>query len=87
MKSDNVTHSEKYYESKAVPSGPRVVCGFLQTSSWIIDVDAEGIHWAFNCDFPGNDFEKQQMEERYCGPHCQKTPSCTHFTWSKLEVK
>ena len=86
MKNDHSIGKSKQFESKAVPTfNSSVVCGFLQIS-WN-DVGNEGVDWSMNCDFPGNGFEKQYTEGKNCGPLCQSWyPSCTHFTWTKVEV-
>ena len=39
-------------------------------------------NWAFACDFHNNDISSVQVESRLCGPTCEKTQGCTHFTWA-----
>jgi beta-glucanase (GH16 family) len=40
------------------------------------------IMWSMNCDFPGNDLSQVSSNGENCGPKCDKTPDCTHFTWT-----
>ncbi|CAF3545538.1 unnamed protein product [Rotaria sp. Silwood1] len=68
---------------------------FNTASSWILiflliinsisnvrGIDWNGNNWAFGCDFNGNDLSNVQIRGEDCGGLCDKTPGCTHFTWT-----
>ena len=38
--------------------------------------------WANGCDFVGQDLSKAQVEASQCGPTCQSTNKCTHYSWT-----
>ena len=40
------------------------------------------VAWAFGCDFPNHDLSNVRSSGELCGPRCEQTPSCTHFTWT-----
>ena len=44
------------------------------------------LRWAPHCDFIGKNLEHQLSPADRCGPLCQATHSCTHFTWTNHEV-
>ena len=46
-----------------------------------------GVRWAAQCDFVGRDLKNQITTASQCGPLCQTTPSCSHFTWTNFQVE
>ena len=34
------------------------------------------------CDWNGNDFSNLKTGGEDCGPLCERTPECSHFTWT-----
>jgi len=34
------------------------------------------------CDWKGNDMDAKMIPATQCGPECERTPGCTHFTWT-----
>ncbi len=38
--------------------------------------------WGKNCDFGGADFKNDRSNPENCGPLCETTPGCTHYTWN-----
>eukprot|EP01124_Arcella_intermedia_P004866 TRINITY_DN12802_c0_g1_i2.p1 TRINITY_DN12802_c0_g1~~TRINITY_DN12802_c0_g1_i2.p1 ORF type:complete len:451 (+),score=101.42 TRINITY_DN12802_c0_g1_i2:3-1355(+) len=38
--------------------------------------------WAFNCDWLNHDLTNAKTTGDQCGPICEKTHDCTHFTWT-----
>lgn len=43
-------------------------------------------NWAHGCNFKGNDlFKLVNISGEFCGPQCDRTPDCTHYTWTKEE--
>ena len=59
---------------------PDVVCG--------VNVPEKRIlwngDWAPDCDFPYNDLKTVSTTAENCGPSCQATDKCTHFTYNKM---
>ena len=41
-------------------------------------------NWAMNCDFSGNDLSSSSTAAPDCGPKCEQTPQCTHFTYNTM---
>ena len=39
-------------------------------------------NWALGCDFYENNLKNLPMRGEECGPTCDRTPRCTHFTWT-----
>jgi len=54
---------------------PKMVCGLLPTYA---------NDWANGCDFVGNDLSNAKTLNSQCGPKCQATSGCTHFTWTSF---
>jgi len=46
--------------------------------------DEGSLFWAENCDFKANDLSNKQIKGEQCGPECERTTGCTHFTWTKF---
>jgi len=42
-------------------------------------------NWANACDFRGNDLSNARTNGEQCGPKCESTSGCTHFTWNNFE--
>ena len=47
------------------------------------DINWNDNNWAMSCDFFNNDFANIQTTAELCGPTCENTPECTHFTWTE----
>lgn len=47
------------------------------------DINWNGKNWAESCDFRNNDLTNVQVVAELCGPKCERTPGCTHFTWTQ----
>ena len=63
--------------------------GLLLTSSCLAasrsrrGINWNGNNWAMSCDFRGNDLGSAQVAAPLCGPTCERTSGCTHFTWTQ----
>lgn len=44
------------------------------------------LRWALGCDFIGGDLTKVASTAGACGPLCEKTPGCSHFSWTNQWV-
>jgi len=42
-------------------------------------------NWAFACDFHNRDLSNVRTTDEQCGPICQMTSNCTHFTWTSFD--
>ncbi len=47
------------------------------------NINWNGNNWAMSCDFHGNDLSNARVPADRCGPQCEQTPGCTHFTWTQ----
>lgn len=65
-------------------SNKGATCGFLDIF-WTYAESIPGVHWAYNCDFPGGDIKKQSSPSEKCGELCQENPSCNHFVWKNIK--
>ena len=45
-------------------------------------IDWQSSNWASNCEFVGHDMQNERMPWELCGPYCEATQGCTHYTWS-----
>ena len=58
----------------------------LVLAQLMIFVSAQNIiwnnDWAFNCDFVNHDLSNVLSRGEDCSSNCEKTPGCTHYTWS-----
>ena len=63
---------------------PNQSCGF-SIILWQ-ESKTDDVFWSFNCDFPGNDFQKLQGKGEMCGGFCRSNPRCSHFIWTNFEV-
>jgi hypothetical protein len=45
-------------------------------------INWNGNNWAFACDFVNHDLSNSSKIASQCGPLCDSTVSCTHFTWT-----
>ena len=72
-------------KSDAVPKHDQsMVCGVASTDENLPPVSWKGQNWAHGCDFIGNDLSTVRVAAAHCGPECESTAECTHFTWTKL---
>jgi hypothetical protein len=46
-------------------------------------INWNGNNWAMSCDFYGNDLSNARVPANRCGPQCEQTSGCTHFTWTQ----
>lgn len=44
--------------------------------------DEVPLRWALGCDFIGRGFKNLNSKVETCGPLCEATPGCSHFTWT-----
>ncbi|KAJ3228697.1 hypothetical protein HDU81_005973, partial [Chytriomyces hyalinus] len=42
----------------------------------------DGAAWAYSCDWKAGDVANAVVPAAQCGPTCEATSGCTHFTWS-----
>ncbi|KAJ3224122.1 hypothetical protein HDU78_011080 [Chytriomyces hyalinus] len=42
----------------------------------------DGAAWAYSCDWKGGDISNAVVPAAQCGPKCEATSGCTHFSWS-----
>ena len=43
------------------------------------------VNWAYACDFYENNLSNARTSADTCGPQCESTSGCTHFTWNNYE--
>ena len=56
-----------------------MICGvaILDSIEWQVG------NYAIFCEFKGKDFSSKPTKPEECGPECQASARCTHFTWIK----
>ena len=63
-----------------------IIFVFLLAFIFVIDNVSADIqwnrNWAHGCDFYENNLDNVRMTGEECGPTCDRTPRCTHFTWT-----
>ncbi len=60
-----------------VTSNPTMVCGFLSRGA----IDWRKENYATSCRFTGNDIFALPSVVSECGPKCEESIKCNHFTW------
>ena len=60
------------------------LCFILLTfqSSLVQSIQWQQGGWANGCDFVGQDLSNAQVPASQCGPKCQSTNGCTHYSWT-----
>ena len=64
-------------EDAYVTSDPTMVCGYLSRGA----IDWRKENYATSCRFTGNDVIKVPSDVSKCGPKCEESIKCNHFTW------
>ena len=58
-----------------------VVCGVLPNRLFFDGKKSDGVKWAFDCVYPGNDIGNTLIEFDKCGKKCVENPRCNYFSY------